>query len=404
MAEPAVARTPRDVWYLILDECIRLDVFLATTCTHDSFGTFRELEKANMANWSRAEAQRNVLACVYKSWRVYAQARAFRWVELSPATRQMTTAKLIAPRARRVLLDGCDHKYLVESVWGIVDLYLDSPKSTGDLHLLASHAHLFPRLSRLNLFLLQPMHSSYQLILLDLQRFSKLTFLTITDQLSGPSPHWSTYGKLFLPRLEVFRWKIRESSVSSFSAFDFPVLKHLFLEGVEAGIIQDPAICTLSHLISLDIFTRPGGRIILPLPEWDAFPQLREFSIDYPFNAHRLPPTNHPLRHISILAPVASVEALRSLLAHLKDRSIVVQLNGVRWKIEDTRTSRLLQRQTFTNPRPLLSESRPSHVWAEIAASYAGSKLRIQDMQGRTLDEARLFLVMVVRVLLCRGA
>jgi hypothetical protein len=287
-----LTRVPPEIWRRILLEVMHVPYLLDTTCTGSLFELWNAI-KSPRAHWRRSEWQRKLLRLVCKSWKHFAETKAYRSID----PQDWLQEPHIRAHARKAQLSQywCQsHMFTVPTLWEVAEIYSDDLVDDF-LDSIVRGCH--PRLRRLSM---QTRLSSFY-VAYKSGAFSQLTFLHLNfDWHFGAEsrPNTTTVIQTILPRLEVLIW---EGIVAPTQIFQLPSLQHFGWRARNGHSPLSTLVSFAPTLRSLSIQNK-YPRITLVLPDLNEFPLLEELSVsvDFTFEIQDLnpfPPT-YPLHTI----------------------------------------------------------------------------------------------------------
>ena len=289
-------RIPAEIWRKILLDVIHIPYLFDTTCIGSLFKLWRAIDAPD-AHWNRSEWQRKLLRWVCKSWKHFAETKAYR--SIGPRDRFKDPS--IPAHARRAILSQyMVHMFTMPTLWEVVEI------STSDVadELLASVMQGYhPRLRHLRLY----MNASNLSSVCESAGLCQLTFLHIYC-----FPGTPTTIQITLPRLEVLIWEDSAVIHCPSDFFQLPNLRHLGLSS-EHGYPLSTFLSYAHTLRSLSIRNTYNDKVFLP--DLNEFPHLEELSLNVPFEIEDpkpLPPT-YPLHTIYLNYSTS----LTSLVPHI---------------------------------------------------------------------------------------
>jgi hypothetical protein len=334
--DSAVLRTPREIWWKILDETIDADVPLMFATTYEANNWSEDspwymvMGKDHL--YQNSERQMKIVGSVCRSWQAFARSRTNRRLDISPHTWLFNREAI--PNARHVTLRRDIIHLLPPALkngvnWEI--LRVDQPSAMKFASLVP---HL--RLRRLQLWTPKSKVFDSNQFLAVLGNFTGITWLdyeaNFPDQVSTISvdqdrPH------VTLPNLQVLFYKVRKLSVFPISHLILPSLRHLSIhfsipiDNVPLVDILSPFRQTVQSIAVRSIIPRHQRRLV-HFPHWKEFPKLEELVLDRQWAVYfERFPSNHPLRKID--AQHGSFYVLPSILDGPHVRQVVLQ--RTRW-------------------------------------------------------------------------
>ncbi|PVF98395.1 hypothetical protein CPB86DRAFT_797363 [Serendipita vermifera] len=338
--EQAAHRTPREIWWRILDEVIYSENPLVFSTT------FHGRDWAEHSNWHMFESddhwlgkfewKRKIIGSVCRSWQEFAHERGGRHLTLKTFSWGNPPEEIDkASKAHRISLQRgvCSdlirsHDLEQEFNWSIVEIYQTDALELGRIPL--------PHLRRLRM----SSYESWKPLNLNpfLDILSKFTNLTWLDyqadiQRGQPVPIDKYRAPVVLPNLQTLWYKNRATFDFPFSHLVLPSLQYLSLHIYELPS-QVPLLDLLScYRQTLRSFAargwkRRGDLPVVHFPSWEDFPNLEELVLDIQWSAHFQPlPSNHPLRRLDVQH--GFFDAIPSLLEGGNMREIILQ--RTRW-------------------------------------------------------------------------
>ena len=141
-----LTRIPAEIWRKILLDVIHIPYLFDTTCIGSLFKLWRAIDAPD-AHWNRSEWQRKLLRRVCKSWKHFAETKAYR--SIGPRDR-FKDPSIPAHARRAILCQYMVHMFTMPTLWEVVEI------STSDVadELLASVVQGYhPRLRHLRLYM-----------------------------------------------------------------------------------------------------------------------------------------------------------------------------------------------------------------------------------------------------------
>jgi hypothetical protein len=292
-ANSGLTRVPTEIWRKILLEVMDVPYMLDTICVGSFFEFWRVIH--SNAHWSRSESQRKLLRHVCKSWKHFADTKAYRSISF----RDDHQPPHVLAHARQVhLCYDLRHMLATPTLWEVVDI-----TTTADLMMdrfLASLRQGYhPRLRRLTVSMGLRQNPFFLSVISESAIFRQLTFLHVIFPLDSYWRSMTPPGQATLPCLEVLIWEDCIGVATPCSIFRLPGLHHFGW--------RHPTCFPLSTLLSyaptlhsLSIRRGRWSQNPVTLPDLNEFPLLNEFSIDAAFelkDPNPVPPI-HPLHSV----------------------------------------------------------------------------------------------------------
>lgn len=291
-----LTRVPAEVWRKILLEVMHLPYLLDTTCIGSLFQLWRATESPCIrAHWSRSEWQRKLLRHVCKSWKHFADSKAYRSIGSRDGERE---PHILAHARRAQLGRSLRHMLTTTTLWEVVEV---DRSDIIDEFLLSMRLGCHPRLRRLSILLGTRTNQFNFFSACEFAVFCQLTFLHLIFP-------WGSYSQLpittavqvTLPNLEVLIWEDYEDINTPCNIFKLPTLRHFGWHHRNGCFPLSTFLLYASTLRSLSVRNgRWSGNTIL-LPDLNEFPHLEELSINVAFEIEEIkpvPPT-YPLHTI----------------------------------------------------------------------------------------------------------
>jgi len=375
----ALARTPIEVWEVILKEVIRPGVALDTSCTLESFREFRRRGGGDC--YTASEKQRLVLRRVCRRWKKFAEDHAHRRVDsrsplglLPPST---------VPRATRVhYTTEPFSKYLTQNTrWKIVrvDVTDEEPDL---LHQLAENAGFHPHIRRLVLDLKLIKRNTVDIT--DLACFHQLTCLVIRRDDDPCQVSWGgPASPITLPRLEVLDIQFSGTRTHFPSeSVHLPSLQHLSLWAGGIVPLEDTITPYASTLRSLMV--RYGsGTGFLPPQLFSLLPNVEELAFKGMVYADDYPPATHPLKRFIILSRAIEFSEICKLIERFPPIRLIFSRLIWPTSIQEGQAPRI-EGTGGAIDEPAM------HKMKELAALCEAKNIRLEDDNGRTLTEAQV--------------
>jgi len=378
----AFARTPVEIWEVILDEVIRPGVALDTTCTLESF---REFRRRGGDGYTASEKQRLVLRRVCKRWQQFAEDRAHRRLDArSPLGLLPPSAGLNATRVHYATEQF--EKCLTRNTrWKIVCVDI-TDKEPDLLRQFAENADFHPHIRRLVLDLQN--RKSKLVPIADLSCFRQLTYLVIRRHNDPSTIFWGALSSpITLPHLEVLDFQCTGDRTRFPSAsVHLPALRHLALWVTDSAHLMDTIEPYTSTLRSLMVrYSCKDG--FIPPELFSRLANLEELAIKGWVDADGHPPSNHPLKRFIILSRTLCFIEMRSLIEHLRPMRLI--FSKLEWPTS-TQKGQVPQIDNLPK-RDVGSRERARHEgMKELAALCESKGIRLEDDHGRTLAEAEM--------------
>ena len=277
-----LTRIPAEIWRKILLDVIHIPYIFDTTIV----GSLCELWYAigvGKGHWHRSEWQRKLLCRVCKSWKHFAETKAYRSIGSKDCLKD---PHILAHAQRAKLCEGLEHMITMPTLWEVVAF---TKSDLLDEFLASVVQGYHPRLRRLNL----------RVYMIDFSVFESAAFCQLTFLEIQFSPLTPTVMQITLPRLEVLIWE--DPAVSPSEIFRLPNLHHLgwtykLRTHLSTFLSYAPTLRSLSFQNSHTHWLY--GKAVFP--DLNEFPHLEELSSDVPFefeDPKPLPPT-YPLHTI----------------------------------------------------------------------------------------------------------
>jgi hypothetical protein len=337
--EPAAQRTPREIWWKILDEFIYgEDRFILST-------TFQGKRWSDCSDWSmfrtyrvqleHFEKRRKIIGSVCRSW--YKFSCSERYVDATPRTPHgVETHEVIrkALTARRVTLvmpwcNKSKHPAPAQGFnWEIAEISDDAAPLLASLPL--------PRLRRLRMICFNTSSPLDLNPLLDvLSTFNSLTWLDYEAFVERGEPvPIKDRSPIVLPNLQVLWYKNRKTFRFPFSHLILPSLQYLTIQIYESSTLV-PLLDLLScYRKTLRSFVaarfKHGSEVsFINFPPWRDFPKLEELVLDEQWVVRFQPlPPNHPLQILD--AHFRFLDTIVSLLEGVNLQTVI--LRRTRWR------------------------------------------------------------------------
>jgi hypothetical protein len=304
-AGSAISRTPREIWWMILDEAIDCPKHFATTYdgdewAHDEYA-YAHAHGEHDYEYEETEKDRRNIALVCRSWRYFAAQRKGRSICLGTDKTKWPSDTAIK-KAHRVYIDCLDETILssLRQIvdWRILAVRSQNLKDFGQLTL--------PHLRRL--ILTHTVHTVFRPNLF-IGLFDSLIDLTwlefCVESLHEffPSDKRKNNQPIFLPNLQVFIYSAKGVFSFPFGMFEFPALQHLSVK--YGGSIGESSPVTKfllpykkslrSVVIRFDHLRQKASIFC----QWEELPELREMVLDGLFRIYFHPlPQDHPLERL----------------------------------------------------------------------------------------------------------
>jgi hypothetical protein len=373
----ALARTPVEIWEVILDEAIRPGVSLDTTCTLKSF---REFRRRGGEGYTASEKQRLVLRRVCKQWKQFAESRAHRRLDArSPLGLLPPSTALRATRVHYTTKPFA--KYLAQhTTWQIVRLDLTDAEPDL-LRRLTDHAAFHPHLRRLVLnlnFNSAKKRKKTEEIVVDLAGlacFRRLTYLVIRRH-DDPVPVLWWYGDepaspITLAHLEVLDVQCSGPTTFPSGMVHLPTLQHLSLWVRSSASLLTAVAPYGPTLRSLMVRFRTSGDSVLP-PLFGLLPKLEELAVAGLVNHTDYPPTGHPIRRLILLGKFIELVPLRLLIERLPTTGRLI-ISKLKW--------------TDPKPRIWVIPSKMARVTGEPAMPLLKGLAALCELRGIRLED-----------------
>ena len=277
----ALTRAPAEIWRRILLEVINVPYLFDTTCTGSLFEQWNAIDvfKAR-AHWSRSEWQRKLLRLVCKSWKHFAETKAYRSISFQDSQLE---PHILAHAQRVILCRPIMHMLPMPTLWEVIEIYRYSVTVGEFLASTCKRQGYYPRLRRLSIILERRQKDLFCLIAAcETAVFCRLTFLHLNFTFTRYS-ELPTMAQVTLPCLEVLIWEEFWNIPAPNDIFRLPNLRH-FGWYTESG--RFPLSTLLSYaptLCSLSIRNGGLGSNTTVLPDLNEFPHLEEFSTTIAF-------------------------------------------------------------------------------------------------------------------------
>jgi hypothetical protein len=339
--EPAVQRTPREIWWKILEEFIYGEGRFILSTTFQG-GRWSDYSDWNMF-WTyrqeleRFEQRRKTISLVCRSWHKFAHSQRHLEVNLKQSHGVETLEEIGRTlQARSVTLDMPWNVINVPAPlqgfdWEIAEI--------SDREALLFSSLPLPRLRRLRVMCYRSLGPLNLNPLLDiLSKFPSITWLDYetSDVKRGEPVPIKDRSPIVMPNLQVLWYKNRKTFKFPFSHLILPSLQYLAIQ-----IYECPTLVPLLDLLSCyrktlrsfvaARFKHAGDRSFIDFPLWEDFHWLEELVLDEQWVVHfqSLPP-NHPLQMLN--AHFGSFDVITSLLEGTNMQQII--LRGTYWTIE----------------------------------------------------------------------
>ena len=287
MTDPnsVLTRIPAEIWRRILLDVIHIPYLFDTTCIGSLFKLWNAINDPK-PHWHQSESQRKLLRRVCKSWKHFAETKAYRFIGFKDYDKD---PHILAHARRAKMCTDLRHMITMPTLWEVVEI----ANSNLEEEFLASVVQGYhPRLRHLIL----RTYISNVSATFESAALCQLTFLHIQF-----SPFIPPVIQITLPRLEVLIWEDIMFSLAPSDFFQLPNLHHL---GWSCKHFSPLSIFLLYartlRSLSLRIEYLLGDKFIFP--DLNEFPHLEELSINVPFEIEDpkpLPPT-YPLHTIHL--------------------------------------------------------------------------------------------------------
>jgi hypothetical protein len=281
-----LTRIPAEIWRKILLDVMYIPYLLDTTCIGSLFKLWIAIDDPT-AQWNRSEWQRKLLRRVCKSWKHFAETKAYRSIEFQDPLQE---PHILAHARRALLCRSLGHMITIPTFWEVVEI---SKRGLVDEVLVSIVQGYHPRLRRLSVR--TDLFSVFTAC--ESAAFCQLTFLHL--QFYPPQPQTTTVIQTTLPRLEVLIWESSVVKITPSDIFRLPNLHH-FGWSIAHAFPLSTLLSFASTLRSLSIRNERLSKSYVVLPDLNEFPHLEELSINVPFeikDPKPLPPT-YPLHTI----------------------------------------------------------------------------------------------------------
>lgn len=265
-----LTRIPAEVWRRILLEVMHIPYLLDTTCIGSLFKLWSTLNSPAL-HWRRSEWQRKLLRRVCKSWKHFAETKAYRYIECQDSLKE---PHVLAHAQRAQLSKSLGHLFTIPTLWEVVEI--DEADSVDEFLVSIVQGH-HPRLRRLSM---QANISSINAAC-ESAAFRQLTFLHL-QFFTGPL-ETATWTQTTLPRLEVLIWEDFAVRPDPSSIFRLPSLHHFGWSNTHGVFPLSTLLSYARTLRSLSIRSEYWLRRSVVLPDLNEFPCLEELSINVAF-------------------------------------------------------------------------------------------------------------------------
>ena len=282
-----LTRVPAEVWRRILLEVMHVPYLLDTTCTGSLFELWNAMDSPK-AHWNRSEWQRKLLRRVCKSWKHFAETKAYRSIEFQDCVEE---PHVLAHARRAQLCQFLKHMFTEPTLWEVVEIYSDD---LVDEFLVSIVQGYHPRLRRFSL----RTNLSRVFAACESAAFHQLTFLHL--QLFSEPPLTTTVIQTTMPQIEVLIWENAVGGPTPSDIFRLPTLHHFGWADEHGRFPLSTLLSYASTLRSLSIRNEYWFRDTLVLPDLNEFPHLEELSTNVSFEIEgpkQVPPT-YPLHTI----------------------------------------------------------------------------------------------------------
>ena len=289
-----LTRVPAEVWRRILLEVMHVPYLLDTTCVGSFFQLWRAIDIDS--HWRRSEWQRKLLRRVCKSWKHFAETKAYRSIESQDWQQE---PHVLAHAQRAQLCKPLGHMLTTPTRWEVVEI---DHSDMVDEFLVSAAQGYHPRLRRLCIPLNPQTNQFCLFVAREPTAFFQFTFLHVRLP-------WRFYSHLpiaidvraTLPNLEVLIWEDFEGTNTPSTVFRLPTLHHFGWYNRDGCFPLSTLLTYASTLHSLSILNVLWSGNTL-LPDLNEFPHLEELSINAAFeikDPKPVPPT-YPLHTIHL--------------------------------------------------------------------------------------------------------
>ena len=285
-----LTRIPAEIWRRILLDVMHIPYLFDTTCVGSLFELWKAID-APKAHWNRSEWQRKLLRRVCKSWKHFAETKAFRSIELKIC---FEDPHILAHARRALLFEHLGYMLTMPTLWEVVEI---AESYLVDEFLASVMQGYHPRLRRLSL----RMYMSDFSVICGSAALCQLTFLHIQCQHIQIFPDTPTVIQITLPRLEVLIWEDSSVRLAPSDIFRLPNLHHLGWSNKHCSLLST----FLSYARTLRSLSLRNESHNIVFPDLNEIPHLEELSISVPFEINDpkpLPPT-HPLHTLYLSYP-----------------------------------------------------------------------------------------------------
>lgn len=370
-SDSAVARTPMEIWFKILEHVIDAPEYFDATC-QGSFSDFRQ-KLNNPQPYFQSMGHLKKIKKVCRSWERFAAEKVHRLVDVRcilchPHRHVNVKCILWLPlevvrRAHAVSIK--EHIYDAlecSTLWRKVTISIETIDQATALKHLAKNSSRYPYLRRI--------YITYQL-----QDTSYLTYLRYLDNITllslslptAPFPH--LHDQVTLDRVEILIWEASEVDLGPCKFFHLPSLRHLAI----TGPFGDPLPLTVAlknTLVSLHVNGPPTGEF--QVSDLFTFPKLEEFATNMRIDATDFPPCR----------------TLPSLARMYLDAYLVGNIGGIKTMIASGLRGPFTLRAGFrwgtVDPTPLSGDGAAQRDMDEIMECCKKQGINFVDSAGNT--------------------
>jgi len=303
-SDSAVARTPMEIWFKILDHVIDVPEYFDATC-EGSFADFRR-KSDNSEPYFQSLMYLKKIKKVCRSWERFAAERAYRLVDV----RSILCHPLeVVRRAHAVNIKDNIYDVLeCSTLWRKVTISIATVDQANALTHLAENNSRYPYLRRIYIeYKLQD--TAY---LTYLSSFDNITLLSLSLAIPTPS---HLYDQVTLARVEILIWDAWDVDFGPSKFFHLPSLRHLAI----VGPFRNPlplSTALKDNLVSLYINGTMFGKF--QVADLFTFPKLEEFATNRRIDATNFPScrTLPSLARMYLDAPLdENIREIKTMLA-----------------------------------------------------------------------------------------
>jgi len=362
--DSAVARTPIEIWFTILDHVIDAPEYFDATC-EGSFLDFWQSSK-NSDPFFQSLVHLKKIKKVCRSWERFALERAHRLVDVAVPLRHPIE---VVRRARAANIKGCNYDALkCHTLWRRVTIAIGTRDQAIALTHLAENSSRHPYLRRI--YITHELHNMEYLA--SLSYFVHITLLSLA--LLTISPH--LHKRVTLARVEVLIWEAWWDDLNPSTLLHLPSLRHLALIGTHSDPVS-LATAFKDTLVSLYIDES------FPISRYQVsglvgFPKLEEFATNGCIDATDFP----------------SSRTLPTLARMYLDSNIDRNIGGIKTMLASGLHGSFTLRAGFSWG----IDGRVDHLWDMVSQSDLDDIVKSCEKQGITFVDSAGHMCPVKRV------